>query len=56
MTYLVIGILLGFLLALVLDDVLEEFHRGPKAKKATARSTAAHVHKKQTRKAKTRRS
>ena len=53
MINLVIGLLLGFLLALVLDDLLEEY-RGTKKRQATARRARAYVHAKQTRKRKTR--
>jgi len=49
MTELVIGLLVGFILALIRDDILEEY-RAAKAKETPARRARAHLHQKQTRK------
>lgn len=54
MTYLVIGLLLGYLVAIVVSDLLEEY-RAPKAQKGSTRRARTHVHPKQTRKARQKR-
>jgi len=53
MTYLVIGLLLGFLCALILDIVLEEY-RGPKTKEGPARRPRTNLHTRQASKVKAR--
>ena len=54
MTNLVIGFLLGYLVAEVIHVHLKEVARAAKTQKGSARRTRAHVHAKQTRKAKAR--
>jgi len=54
MTYLIIGFLLGYLVAEVIHVHLKEASLGAKTKEGPARSTRPYVHAKQARKAKAR--
>jgi hypothetical protein len=54
MTYLIIGFLLGYLVAEVIHVHLKEASLGAKTKEATARSPRTHLHARQVRKVKAR--